>query len=89
MVIDTDTSVTYLGLTGSTIVIAGGNKVATYNLPAGNSTSNTRMDIGDSVQAITLENISRMFSISPNLNYIACRQEELNEIGRASCRERV
>ena len=79
LVIDTDTSVKHLGLTGSTIVVAGENKVATYTLPAGNSTSNTRMDLGDSVQAITLDNISKVFSISPNLNYIACRPEEPND----------
>ena len=79
LVIDTGATVRLLKLTESTIVIAGRNKVATYNLPAGNSTSNTRMDIGDSVQAITLENISRVFSISPNLNYITCSPEEPND----------
>ena len=79
LVIDTGATVGHLKLTESTIVIAGRNKVATYNLPAGNSTSNTRMDIGDSVQAITLENIPRVFSISPNLNYIACRPEKRND----------
>ena len=79
LVIDTDIIVEHLKLTESTIVIAGGNKVAAYNLPAGNSTSNPRMDIGDSVQAITLDNISEVFSISPNLNYIACRPEKPND----------
>ena len=79
LVIDTDTPVTHLGLTGSTIVVADQNKVATYNLPGGNSTSNTRMNIEDSVQAIKIKNTSRVLSISPNLNYIACETEELND----------
>ena len=79
LVIDTDIEVEWVKLTESTIVISGGNKVATYNLPARNSTSNTRMDIGDSVQAITLENISRVLSISPNLNHIICRLEGPNQ----------
>ena len=79
MVIDTDIEVELLEFTESTFVIAGKNEVAAYNLPAWNSTSNTRMDFGDSVQVMTLENISMMLSISPNLNYIACRLEEPND----------
>ena len=79
LVIDTDTSVTHLGLTGSTIVVADQNKVATYNLPGGNSTSNTRMNNEDSVQTITIKNTSRVLSISPNLDYIACGTKELND----------
>ena len=78
LVIDTDIDVEYLMLTESTIIVAGGKKVATFNLSAGNSTSNTRMNIGDSVQAITLENISDVLSTSPNLNYIACRPGKHN-----------
>ena len=78
LVIDTDIEVEQLKLTESTIVIAGRNKVAAYNFPAGNSTSNIRMDIGDSVQAMTLENNQVVFSISPDLDYIACRAGDPN-----------
>ena len=79
-VIDPGIHVEHLRLTESTIVVAGGTKVATYNLSASNSTSNSRMDVGDSVQAITLENDSELLSISPNLNYIACKAK-----GPADC----
>ena len=71
LVIDTDTSVKFLELSESTIVVAGKNKVTMCNLPTGNSTSNTRMDIGDSVQAITLD-VLEVLSISSNLSYLAC-----------------
>ena len=73
LVIDPGICVEHLRLTESAIVVAGGKKVATYNLPASNSTFNTRMDVGDSVQAITLKNDSKLLSISPNLNYVACK----------------
>ena len=92
LIIDTDIDVKHLELTGSTIVIAGKKKVATYNLPAGNSTSNTRVGVGDNVQAITLENPSTVLLISPALNYIACRskvwghgQLEIYELSTGKC----
>ena len=89
-VIDTDIWVERLVLTESAIVIAGRNKVAMYNLPAGDSASNTRMDVGDSVQAITLDNISEVFSISPDLNYLACKSSnesklEIYELSTGKC----
>ena len=79
LAIHTDMDVQHLGLTESTIVIVGKNKVETYSLPARNSTSNNRMDIGGVVQAIALGGVSEVLSISSNLNYIACQAKELND----------
>ena len=77
-VIYTDMEVKHLGLTERTIVIAGDNKAATYNLPARNPAYNTRVAISGGVHVINLENVNRLLSISPNLNYIACQAKGSN-----------
>ena len=67
-----------LGITESTIVIVGGGWIVTWNLPQEDHTSNTRLNVGDGIQATTLGCSAPLHpvllsctSISPDLKYIA------------------
>ena len=81
LVIDTGIGVLCLRVTGSTVVVAGGGKAATWNLPADNHSLNVRADINDAIQTTAFDHPGRSSdlletdttesTISPTLDRIA------------------
>jgi len=74
LIIDADTRIYGLGVTGTTIVVVGDRGIITWNLPAEDGVLDARMNI-DSVRTIELKlpTVEPLYSasISPNFNYIA------------------
>jgi len=62
LVVDAGMEIWCLGVTGSTIVVAGKEKIVTWNLPVGNCAFDARVDTNDSIRTTTfghpLESIS-------------------------------
>ena len=75
LVIDADTKICGLKLTGDKVIVVGNGKIITWDLPPRDCFFNIRRNINNSVQTTTFEhsaNLGDLFaSISPNLKYIA------------------
>jgi len=77
LTIDAGVKIHGLGVAGSTVVVAGGGKIITWNLPQGDHVLNATMNIDDSIRTTTLGRLSLSFSsslsasISPDFNHIA------------------
>ena len=88
LIIDADTRICGLRVTGNTIIVVGDRGIITWNLPAEDGVLDARMNIGDSVQTIELKlpTVQRLYSasISPNFNYIAVGQDRNLEIYKMS-----
>ena len=72
LAVDTDMGVTYLGMTGSTLIVIGGKKIVTWDLPGGDCAFNA--SIKDSVQTTILHcdrGTPFRGSISPDFSRIA------------------
>lgn len=78
LVIDTGMEVYAMRIAGSTIAVADGGKVVTWDVPVGGRALCTRANANDSVRTTTLEGsvspgLGLYISISPDLNYIAAK----------------
>jgi WD40 repeat protein len=75
LVIDTDTEVCGLRITGDKVIVVGNGKIVTWDLPARGCIFNARRNINDSIQTTALKQLSPIHtlyaSISPDLNYVA------------------
>ena len=76
LTVNTDMGVLCLGMTGSTLIVAGEKKIVTWDLPGGDCASNA--NIRDSVRKITLhcdQGTPIHMSISPDFSRIAVLNE--------------
>jgi len=77
LIIDAGMEVFCMGVTGSSIVVVGGERIVTWNLPAGDRIPNLRVNIADSVRTATLDlghgvnPLSSVILVSPDLHRIA------------------
>ena len=75
LVIDADTKICGLRMTGDKTIVVGGGRIVTWDLPARDCISNTRRDISSCVQTTIFECSEALddlyASISPNLKYMA------------------
>ena len=75
LVIDADTEICGLRMTGDKTIIVGDGRIVTWDLPARDCTFNTRRDIRNCVQITTFRCSGDPYdlhaSISPNLRYMA------------------
>ena len=77
LIVDTGMEIYGLGVTGSTIIVVGNEKIITWNLPVGNCIPNVRANTSDSVQTTTFNHslpikLLQMHSasVSPDSNQI-------------------
>jgi WD40 repeat protein len=81
LTIDTGVKICGLGVTGNTVIVVGGGKIITWEVPAGGCVLNARADIRDSVRTI-VSNYSdhlkpsrgplpHFIPIPPDLNHLA------------------
>jgi len=71
LVVDPGMEVVCLGVTGSTVVVAGKEKIVTWDLPARNHALDARVDINDSIRTIMFDPSQESIlpsAISPDLS---------------------
>ena len=76
LVIDTGMRIGCLGVTESTVVVAGNKTIVTWNIPAGDSALDARANVSDSIRTVTLNPLPLFgyftdASMSPDFSYIA------------------
>ena len=82
LTIDTGIGIHGLRIAGNNLVVVGGRKIVTWNLPPGDHVLDARVDVNESVRTTMLDRpLNRdpvsPASISPDLNYIAIIELEL------------
>jgi len=81
LIVDTDTEIWGLGMTGSTAIVVGEGKIITWNLPAGHCVLGSKANIHDSVRTVALKSPAplpkelRSASISVDFDFLAIERK--------------